>query len=271
MPGNWFNAWLPVEKIQNGSGHPESIPLIRLQSIVKSYTSAAGTFQALKGIDLHIAAGEFVAITGKSGSGKSTLINIITGIDRPTSGEIFVGGMGLHRLNEDQMALWRGKNVGVVFQFFQLLPSLTLLENVVLPMRLCHQYKPHERWQRAAHLLEQVGLADHRHKRPSAVSGGQQQRAALARALANDPPIVVADEPTGNLDSRTSEVVFQLFKDLVARGKTILIVTHDQELSRQTERSIVIADGAILSDEHNAHTTPVRDESTAASLELAWS
>jgi len=189
--------------------------LINLRQVVKRFNSEAGPFFALKGVDLSIGAGEFVAIVGKSGSGKSTLMNMITGIDRPTTGEVMVAGTAVHRLSERQIAIWRGHTVGVIFQFFQLLPALTVIENVMLPMDLCNLYRPRERKVRALQLIEQMGIAEHGAKLPAALSGGQQQRVAIARALANDPAIVAADEPTGNLDSKNAEAVFQLFESLV--------------------------------------------------------
>jgi putative ABC transport system ATP-binding protein len=233
-----------------GEDNPGARCLIELRQVTKVYESAAGTFTALKGVDLQVKAGEFVAVIGKSGSGKSTLINMITGIDRPTSGSVIVGRTEVHTLSEGKMAEWRGRAIGVVFQFFQLLPTLSLLENVMLPMDFCNMYSPKERRERALHLLDQVDLADHAHKLPSAVSGGQQQRAAIARALANDPPIIVADEPTGNLDSKTAEQVFDLFARLVADGKTILMVTHDKDLAKRVTRTILLVDGEIASETH---------------------
>ena len=231
-------------KRNGGSSHS----MIELCDVQKCYTSAASDFLALKCIDLHINAGEFVSIIGKSGSGKSTLLNMITGIDRPTAGEVWVNGAALHELDEDQLAGWRGSNLGIIFQFFQLLPALSLLQNVILPMDLAGKYTRRERRARAEHLLEIVGLADHRHKLPSLVSGGQQQRAAMARALANDPPIVIADEPTGNLDSKTAETIFALFNDLAVQGKTIIIVTHDSSLARRAHRTALITDGEIVNE-----------------------
>jgi putative ABC transport system ATP-binding protein len=225
---------------------------IELQQVVKSYRTAAGLFTALKRIDLQIDQSEFIAVVGKSGSGKSTLINMLTGIDRPTAGAIYVDQTPLHTLNENQMAIWRSKHVGIVFQFFQLLPTLTVIENVMLPMDFGHMYGFGEREQRARALLEQVGLADHAYKLPTAISGGQQQRAAIARALANDPPLIVADEPTGNLDTKTAEAVLDLFQQLVANGKTIVMVTHDNDLARQAARTITITDGEITGDERRA-------------------
>lgn len=222
--------------------------MISLRGITKAYETDAGPFWALRGIDLQVYRGEFVAVVGKSGSGKSTLINMFTGIDHPTDGEVVVAQRSIRQLNEGQMAEWRGRQMGIVFQFFQLLPTLTIAENVMLPMDLCKVYEPGQRYERATHLLEQVGMADYAHKFPTAVSGGHQQRAAIARALANDPPIVVADEPTGNLDSRTADAVFGLFESLVAGGKTILMVTHDDELASLVPRSITLADGLIVDE-----------------------
>jgi ABC-type lipoprotein export system ATPase subunit len=229
-------------EIQRGS------PIIELRNVQKTFKSAAGDFQALKGIDMEIRAGEFVSIIGKSGSGKSTLLNMITGIDRPSTGQVMVNGSAIHEMSENQLAGWRGGNMGIIFQFFQLLPSLSLMQNVILPMDLSGKYKPRERRERAEHLLEIVGLTEHKHKLPSMVSGGQQQRAAMARALANDPAIVIADEPTGNLDSKTAETIFGLFNDLVAQGKTVIIVTHDSSLAKQTHRTALIADGEIVNE-----------------------
>ena len=216
--------------------------------MVKEYATAAGKFTALKGVSMQVDTHEFVAVIGKSGSGKSTLINMITGIDRPSSGEVLVGDTAVHTLSEGKMAVWRGKHVGVIFQFFQLLPTLTLVENVMLPMDFCNTYPAGERRARAMLLLDHVGMAEQAHKLPSAVSGGQQQRVAIARALANDPPIIVADEPTGNLDSKTANQVFDLFNLLVQEGKTILMVTHDQDLTRRVTRAVIVADGEIKTD-----------------------
>ncbi len=219
---------------------------IRLQQVVKTFKSAAGTFTALKGVDLQVQPGEFVSIVGKSGSGKSTLINMITGIDRPTAGEVMIGDTAVHALTEEQIAVWRGRAIGIVFQFFQLLPTLTAIENVMLPMDYGGCFSRSERPERAMRLLAQMGMADVAHKLPASLSGGQQQSIAIARALANDPPILAADEPTGNLDAKTAESVFQLFDDLAGSGKTILMVTHDGELARRTTRTVVIADGEIV-------------------------
>ena len=231
--------------------------LVELRDVVKTYQTGNVTFTALKGVDLNVDRGEFVAIIGKSGSGKSTLVNMITGIDRPTEGTVFVGDTAVHNLNEGQMAVWRGRNVGVIFQFFQLLPTLSAIENVMLPMDFCSMYGRNERRERAMHLLSQVEMDSMANKLPSALSGGQQQRVAIARALANDPPILIADEPTGNLDSRTANAVFQLFEELVAADKTILMVTHDQDLAKRATRTIIIADGKIANDNSNPARTPV--------------
>lgn len=233
-------------------GAPSQPFLVDIRRVVKSYATAAGEFTALRGVTLQVNAGEFVAVVGKSGSGKSTLTNMITGIDRPTNGEVIINGTPVHTLRENQIASWRGRTVGVVFQFFQLLPTLTVLENVMLPMDFCNLYNRRERQERAIHLLEQVEMTPQMHKLPTAISGGQQQRVAIARALANDPPIIVADEPTGNLDSRTADAVFALFTRLVDEGKTILMVTHDDDLAKQVTRTVTIADGAIVEDKVRA-------------------
>jgi putative ABC transport system ATP-binding protein len=222
--------------------------IIDLHDVNKYYKTAIGDFHALNSIDLQIHPGEFVSIIGKSGSGKSTLLNMITGIDRPTTGEVFVNGQAVHELNENRMARWRGKNLGIVFQFFQLLPTISVIENIMLPMDFCRTYPMREREKRALELLAMVELADHAYKLPTALSGGQQQRVAIARALANDPPVIIADEPTGNLDSRTAESVFAMFNQLVAQGKTIIIVTHDSGLARQTHRTALIVDGEIVNE-----------------------
>jgi ABC-type lipoprotein export system ATPase subunit len=223
-------------------------PMIDLRDVHKYYKTAVGDYHALNSIDLQINAGEFVSIIGKSGSGKSTLLNMITGIDHPTSGEVFVNGTGVHELNENRMARWRGLNLGVVFQFFQLLPTISVIENIMLPMDFCRKYSMRERTKRAMELLEMVELADHAYKLPTALSGGQQQRVAIARALANDPPVIIADEPTGNLDSKTAESVFSLFNELTNKGKTIIIVTHDSGLAKRTHRTALIADGEIVNE-----------------------
>ena len=233
-------------KPHNGNGNNSAI--IDLRDVHKYYKTAIGDYHALNSIDLQINAGEFVSIIGKSGSGKSTLLNMITGIDRPTSGEVFVNGTAVHELNENRMARWRGKNLGIVFQFFQLLPTISVIENIMLPMDFCRTYPMREREKRALQLLDLVELADHAYKLPTALSGGQQQRVAIARALANDPPLVIADEPTGNLDSKTADSVFELFNNLVSQGKTIIVVTHDSGLAKRTHRTALIADGEIVNE-----------------------
>jgi putative ABC transport system ATP-binding protein len=220
--------------------------LIELRDVVKSFHNAAGEFIVLRGISASFNGGEFASIVGRSGSGKSTLLNMITGIDHPTSGFVRVGETILHKLDEGQLSVWRGRNMGIVFQFFQLLPMLTLLENVMLPMDFCNLYTSPERETRARNLLGQVGLEGLEHKYPAAVSGGQQQTAAVARALATDPPILVADEPTGNLDSKTAEMVLSIFEDQAAQGKTVLMVTHDITLARKAQRILVISDGELI-------------------------
>ncbi len=221
---------------------------IRLRNVVKAYKTGAGEVTVLKDIDLDIGRGEFVGIIGKSGSGKSTLINMLTGIDRPSRGEVWVGDTAVHTLSEGQMAVWRGKHLGIVFQFFQLLPMLSLMENVMLPMDFCNTYPARERKDRAMHLLSLVEMTEHADKLPSAISGGQQQRVAIARALANDPPVIMADEPTGNLDSRTAESVFAMFEQMVSQGKTVIMVTHDSSLARRVKRTVLIADGEIVNE-----------------------
>ena len=221
-------------------------PIINIAGVSKTYKNAAGSFTALKHVDLQFYQGGFVGVIGKSGSGKSTLVNMITGIDRPTEGRVFVSGREVHAMKESQQARWRGLNLGVVFQFFQLLPMLTLLENVLLPMDFCDKYEPEARMARALGLLEMVGLAADAHKLPGAVSGGQQQSAAIARALANDPPIIVADEPTGNLDAKTADSVYDKFEALAEEGRTIIMITHDSEIESRLSRKVLLSDGEII-------------------------
>jgi len=228
---------------------------IDLQDVVKTYETGAGELTVLKDVSLRVEPGEFVSVVGPSGSGKSTLLNMITGIDRPTSGQVCVGGETVHTLSENQLARWRGRHVGVVFQFFQLLPTLTILENVMLPMDFCKVYQRRERRRRALQLLGQVGIANQADKLPNALSGGEQQRAAVARALANDPSLIVADEPTGNLDTATADELFALFDDLAAQGKTLVVVTHDRTLSARSERVLHLLDGRIHRDVNNGTWT----------------
>ena len=225
--------------------------MIQLSAVTKTFPMGPDGFKALDAVDLELPAGEFVAIVGKSGSGKSTLINLIAGIERPSSGEIDVAGVRVNALDESGLALWRGRQVGVVFQFFQLLPTLTIAENVMLPMDFCATYPPMQARERALQLLEEVGIADQANKLPSSLSGGQQQRAAIARALANDPPLIVADEPTGNLDSHTAQAVLELLADLAHSGKTVLMVTHEQDLAHVASRIVTLADGQVIA--HTSH------------------
>ncbi|MHB8875489.1 MAG: ABC transporter ATP-binding protein [Myxococcaceae bacterium] len=225
------------------STNERNVHLIEVRGLTKIYPGAGPGFLALDEVSLELPAGQFTAIMGKSGSGKSTLVNLIAGIDRPTRGEIRVGDTQVHGLDESGLAAWRGRNVGVVFQFFQLLPTLTVAENVMLPMDFCATCSPAQARTRAAELLERVGIADQADKFPSALSGGQQQRAAIARALANDPPLVVADEPTGNLDSQTAQSVLELLSGLTRAGKTVLVVTHERDIARVADRVVTLADG----------------------------
>lgn len=225
----------------------QSNPLIELSNVTKSYDVPSGTFNALKNVSLKINSRQLLAITGKSGSGKSTLLNIITGIDKPSQGSVIINGIRVDKLSESELASWRGKNVGVVFQFFQLLPTLTVLENVMLPMDFCNSYPKNERKDRALSLLEMVNIKEQANKFPATLSGGQQQRVAIARALANDPPLIVADEPTGNLDSHTAIAIFELFALLARSGKTVVVVTHEKEFSSFFENTINIVDGVITS------------------------
>ena len=232
----------------NGS-RPPGEPLIVLEGLKKAYRTPAGDFYALKGIDLEIYPGEFVALLGRSGAGKSTLINMLAGIDRPTAGEIWIAGQAVHKLSEARLTRWRGREVGVVFQSFQLMPMLTCAQNVMLHMDFAGRYGlPRQQYARARELLATVDIAEHADKLPSAVSGGQRQRVAIARALANDPIFIAADEPTGSLDSRTADAVFAVFQQLVAEGKTIFMATHDRELASRVSRVLRIEDGLIVED-----------------------
>jgi len=229
------------------SNYNHDARFIKLHRVTKQFAGAGGhPFTALDEVDLELPAGEFVAVVGKSGSGKSTLLNLIAGIDRPTRGEISIGDTSINDLDESRLAGWRGRNVGVVFQFFQLLPTLTVFENVMLPMDFCATLPPARARARARELLDRVGIADQADKLPSALSGGQQQRAAIARALANDPPLLVADEPTGNLDSQTADDVLALLTSLTRAGRTVLMVTHERDVSRVADRIIALADGRVV-------------------------
>lgn len=222
--------------------------LVSLHAVDRTFHTPAGDFPALHQVDLEIPVGILAAVVGRSGSGKTTLVHLIAGLDRATSGDVIVDGTSLRTLDESALARWRGRRVGVVFQFFQLLPTLTVLENVMLPMDLCGTYAGAAARRRALGLLDAVGIVDHAHKLPSGLSGGQQQRAAIARALANDPPLVLADEPTGNLDSETADLVYALLAGLVRGGKTVVIVTHEPTLRAEVDRVITLADGRVVGD-----------------------
>jgi putative ABC transport system ATP-binding protein len=221
-------------------------PLIDLRQVVKVYDGLGGRVTALNGIDLQVFPGEFLVVTGKSGSGKTTLVNMITALDRLTSGEVWVAGAPLHRYGPEKAAHWRGGTLGVVFQTFELLPTLTILQNVMLPMDFAHHRSIREQRRRAMHLLEQVGIADHARKLPAALSGGQQQRLSIARAMANDPPLLIADEPTGSLDSATAAAVIDIFEELLRQGHTIFMVTHDLDLAKRGSRTVTLSDGALV-------------------------
>lgn len=219
--------------------------MVTLRGVTKTYETPAGAFPALRGVDLEVGAGEFVAIVGRSGSGKSTLLNMVGGIDRPSAGSVTVGGTALQGLNHNQLAAWRGRSVGIVFQFFQLLPTLTVAENVMLPMDFSGTVPARRRLRRALELLGRVDVAEQADKLPSALSGGQQQRVAIARSLANDPPLILADEPTGNLDSATGVAIFRLFGELAGDGKTVIVVTHEREAATAVGRTVTLSDGRL--------------------------
>jgi len=233
--------------------HSNDGTLIDLDGVFKSYETGAGEVPVLKDINLQVRGGEFIGLVGPSGSGKSTLLNMITGIDRPTSGDVRVAGQRLNDLSENQLARFRGKHIGVIFQFFQLLPTLTVIENVMLPMDFCRVWKRSERRERAMELLDLVDVPEIADKLPSQASGGQQQRAAIARALANDPELVVGDEPTGNLDTVSAGLVFALFEELVAQGKTLIMVTHDRELANLVPRIEELRDGRLVAADEIDH------------------
>ncbi len=234
------------DKIMNNN--PNKSLTVQMHGVMKDYESSAGKFTALDHVNLDIAQGEFVAIVGKSGSGKTTLLNVLAGIDRPTGGAILVAGTPVHSLSESQLAQWRGRTIGLVFQFFQLLPTLTVAENVMLPMDFVKIIPAAERQSRALELLDRVGIRDQANKLPASLSGGEQQRAAIARALANDPPILLADEPTGNLDEHTRTSILELFDKLNADGRTIVVVTHERDISRYASRQVTLVDGRVADD-----------------------
>ena len=264
---------ITLEPIFGQNGHAKKEIAISLKDVVKTYRGPAGEFTALKGITLDFNYGDFVAIVGKSGSGKSTLLNMLTGIDHPTTGEVTIGNEKIYEMSESQRAQWRGQNIGIVFQFFQLLPTLTLLENVMLPMDYCDVFERAERPARAMELLKMVGLEDEARKLPDSLSTGQQQSAAIARSMATDPDIIVADEPTGNLDSKSANTIINLFNKLSAEGKTILIVTHDPGLTRFTHRTVTLADGQVVNREEEPELSvsnePVAESSAAVAPVLA--
>jgi len=248
--------------MDNANGR--SAPIVSVRDVYKRFPAGETEVTILKGVSLDIYPAEFVAIVGPSGNGKSTLLNMITGIDHPSEGQVIVTGQSVHAMSENELAVWRGEHLGIIFQFFQLLPALSLVKNVMLPMDLVNRRPRRERAERAMALLDMVGLADQAHKLPSQVSGGQQQRAAVARALANDPPLLVADEPTGNLDSTTAENVFQLFLKLVAGGKTLVMVTHSRTLAARGSRVVEIRDGLIAHDSSAAAAArPQRSQKTS--------
>ena len=236
----------------NPPDNPAS-PLISLREVTKTYPSASGVFTALADVSLTIDQGEFVVVVGQSGSGKSTLLGLLSGIDRPTRGEVVVGGTAVHALPESAMSAWRGRAVGIVFQFFQLLPTLTVVENVMLPMDFCRTWPTRERRQRAVALLDRLNVADQADKLPATLSGGQQQRVAVARALANAPTVLLADEPTGNLDSRTAESMLELMAGLVHEGQTVVMVTHERSAQRYASRTVTLADGRIVPADGRMH------------------
>ncbi|MCM3871634.1 MAG: ABC transporter ATP-binding protein [Pyrinomonadaceae bacterium] len=234
--------------------------MISLQSVTKEYETPAGMFSALRDINVEVRKGEFVAVVGKSGSGKSTLLNMVGGIDRPSSGTVAVAGTEIHSLSESQLALWRGRTVGFVFQFFQLLPTLTGAENVMLPMDFCRTFPARERRQRALELLERVGVAQQADKLPSSLSGGEQQRVAIARALANNPPVVLADEPTGNLDSVTAGAVIDLFRQMAKSGTTVVIASHERDIARVSDRTVEVVDGTIVGIATDPYAAPEAED-----------
>jgi len=248
-----LNLFRNANQVLDQNNTPQAEQLIRLRGVVKQYESTAGIVNALKGLDLHVKRAEFTVITGKSGAGKTTLVNMISGLDHVSAGEIWVDGVAVHRLSQSEAARWRRRTLGIVFQSFQLMPGLSVLHNVMLPMDFAQAYTLRQRKERALHLLEQVDILEHAYKLPSAVSGGQQQRVAIARALANDPQLIIADEPTGSLDSLTKLAVFAVFEELARSGKTVIMVTHDKDLASRAEchlrtHLVTLSDGEIIAD-----------------------
>jgi putative ABC transport system ATP-binding protein len=233
-------------RVRPSAATPAAEPLVVVRGLIKTYTNLGSQVTALKGIDLEVYPGEFLLISGKSGSGKTTLVNMISGLDRCSSGEIWVLGAPLHRMNAERLARWRGQSVGVIFQTFELLPTLTLLQNVTLPMDFAHCYSLRQQKERAMSLLEQVGIADHARKLPVEISGGQQQRVAIARALANDPAILIADEPTGSLDSHTAETMLDIFSSLIQGNRSVILVSHDRDIARRATRTLQLLDGEVV-------------------------
>jgi putative ABC transport system ATP-binding protein len=227
-------------------------PIISVKTLVKTYQTGAASYDALRSLNFTVSANEYVGIIGKSGAGKTTLINMLSGVDQITAGEVYVNGTAVHELKDDNLALWRGLNLGVIYQSFHLLPMLSLRDNITLAMDFCgtYQYGKSEKW--AMELLESVELEKHAHKLPAHISGGEKQRVAIARALVNDPAVILADEPTGRLDSATSETIFQIFDDLLARGKTIVMVSHDRTLAARVDRVINLEDGLITTEASSA-------------------
>jgi putative ABC transport system ATP-binding protein len=247
MPAHTFISDGLMDPLISQNDHRKNTkPIIEIYKANKVFHTPAGDFHALKEITTNIYPGEFLSVVGKSGSGKSTLVNMLTGIDHPTSGNICIDDIPIHQMSESDMSIWRGKNLGIIFQFFQLLPMLSLIENVMIPMDFVNRYPTSERPKRAAALIERLGLSDVADELPGAVSGGQQQTAAIARALANDPPILIADEPTGNLDSQTADKIFKIFRELSREGKTIVMVTHDPLIAQLTDRILMLYDGELI-------------------------
>ncbi|MFN2173443.1 MAG: ABC transporter ATP-binding protein, partial [Candidatus Promineifilaceae bacterium] len=267
---------------QNSAG--EDAPLISLRGVNKIYETAAGGFQALTDINLDVYKGEFLGVVGKSGAGKTTLLNVISGVSQATSGEVIYTPqqygkppVTINKMGEDELALWRGNNVGIVYQSFELLPMIDLVDNVMIPQDFTGHYSPQISQDRALELLDLVEIARHAYKLPAHISGGQKQRVAIARALVNDPPLILADEPTGNLDSVTADTIFRIFEKLVEQGQTIVMVTHDHGLARRFSRKVRIVDGRLVSDEEageeeapppivvsTAKDTAVEDEGSSA-------